>query len=285
VLAYQKRGVSRRYTWYGLPDGCETIFFPGCALPGTRPDITIKMFQYLENRISSLGVVLDCCTKTSHDLGQDEFFHAMFGEMKAYLIRNGIKEILTACPNCHRIFTTYGDGLKIRSILEVISQNGIQEQKLPAGTITIHDPCAVRFEKGIQNNVRRIIAGQGIAVEEMKHSRENTLCCGEGAGVSGISPDLAENWGNLRKIEANGKVVVTYCAGCENYLGKKSEILHILDLLFDPRDAIKGRSRVSKAPFTYWNRLRLKNRLKKYLEVNVSRERPFSYGKMGGGVV
>lgn len=27
VLAYEHRGTSRRYSWYGLPEGCDTIFF------------------------------------------------------------------------------------------------------------------------------------------------------------------------------------------------------------------------------------------------------------------
>ncbi len=29
-------------------------------------------------KIPSVGIVLDCCTKPSHDLGRDDFFNAMF---------------------------------------------------------------------------------------------------------------------------------------------------------------------------------------------------------------
>jgi ferredoxin len=81
-LTYEKRGTSRKYSYYGLPKGCETVFFPGCTLPGTRPEKTYALFQEFKERIPSLRIVLDCCTKISHDLGREEFFQPMFEEMK-----------------------------------------------------------------------------------------------------------------------------------------------------------------------------------------------------------
>ena len=48
--------------------------------------------------ITDIGIVLDCCTKPSHDLGDEEHFNAMFGEMKDYLLSQGIKTVLLACP-------------------------------------------------------------------------------------------------------------------------------------------------------------------------------------------
>jgi Fe-S oxidoreductase len=276
MLAYQRRGISKSYSWYGIPEGCDTVFFPGCTLPGTRPEITFNLFHLLESMIPSIGIVLDCCTKPSHDLGQETFFRAMFGEMKSFLLENGVRHILTACPNCFGIFDKYGEGLTVRPVLEVMLQNKIPEKKSLGHTITIHDPCAVRFKPDIHKGIRQLTSSQGFHLEEMPHTKERTLCCGEGAGVGSISKRLAGKWGNLRKIEANGKTVVTYCAGCVSYLGKVMPALHVLDLMFDPEQALKGKARVSKAPFTYLNRLKLKRKLKKYINVSVSRERTFS---------
>ncbi|MFC1883213.1 (Fe-S)-binding protein [Thermodesulfobacteriota bacterium] len=282
MLAYQRRGVSRRYTWYGLPEGCDTVFFPGCTLPGTRPDVTFNLFQLLEMMIPSIGIVLDCCTKPSYDVGQDSFFRSMFDEMKSFLLENGVRQVLTACPNCLSIFDKYGEGLTIRPVLEVMLRNRMPEKKPLGDTITIHDPCAVRFKPDIHKGVRQLIASHGFHLEEMPHSKEKTLCCGEGAGVHSVSPKLADNWVNIRKMEAHGKTVVTYCAGCVSYLGKTMPALHILDLMFHPKQAIKGKARVSKAPFTYLNRLKLKKKLKKYLSVRVARERTLSAEEMAG---
>ena len=74
LLDYEKRGTSRRYSYYALPEGCDTIFFPGCGLPGTRPKRDPPGFNHLRSFIPGLGIVLDCCTKPSHDLGRQDFF-------------------------------------------------------------------------------------------------------------------------------------------------------------------------------------------------------------------
>lgn len=40
LLAYEKRGTSKKYSYYGLPEGCDTVFFPDarCRARGlTRP--------------------------------------------------------------------------------------------------------------------------------------------------------------------------------------------------------------------------------------------------------
>jgi len=44
ILGYEKKGNSQFLSWYGLPEGCDTIFFPGCTLPGTRPVVTTRAF-------------------------------------------------------------------------------------------------------------------------------------------------------------------------------------------------------------------------------------------------
>ena len=37
------------------------------------------------------------------------FSDTFFGEMKDYLLQNGVRTVLTACPNCYRVFKEYGD--------------------------------------------------------------------------------------------------------------------------------------------------------------------------------
>jgi len=77
MLAFERRGTSKRYSYYALPAGCDTIFFPGCNLPGSRPDKTFKLYGQLKKSIPALGIVLDCCMKISHDLGRSDHFTAM----------------------------------------------------------------------------------------------------------------------------------------------------------------------------------------------------------------
>jgi uncharacterized membrane protein YdjX (TVP38/TMEM64 family)/Fe-S oxidoreductase len=263
ILGYEKRGTSKRFSYYTLPIGCDTVFFPGCALTGTRSDKVIKLYEHLRTKQPSLGIVLDCCTKPSHDLGRDEYFHGMFQEMKQFLLENGIRNVLVACPSCYQVFKEYGDDLTVKTVYEVMVHNGLPDTGKTSGVVTIQDPCASRFEEPVHAAVRDLISAKGLTIEEMTHSGVKTLCCGEGGSVGFLAPELSKNWGNLRKKEADGRRIITYCAGCANMLGSLTPTSHVLDLLFEPEATMTGEVTVSKAPFTYWNRLKLKKQIQK----------------------
>ncbi|MBF0469256.1 MAG: VTT domain-containing protein, partial [Desulfamplus sp.] len=318
ILNYEKRGNSPLFSYYGLPQGCDTIFFPGCSLPGTRPETTWQIFTRLQQSIPEIGIVLDCCTKPSHDLGRHNYFELMFGEMRKYLVENGVRKILVACPNCYRLFKDYGKELEVRTVYELLADNmppgtmpddinpaPIDIGSIPAGDMSpgaivtgaissgdmndgdmnldgisaaaltgelaIHDPCPLRDDSSVQDAVRAILTRMGFTVAEMKHRRKRTLCCGEGGSVGFIRPELARKWADVRKKEADGRKIVTYCAGCASYLNRVTPTLHITDIVFSTQKALNGELVAAKAPFTYINRLKLKQRFKNNLNTAVQR--------------
>ncbi|MDQ5986052.1 MAG: hypothetical protein CSYNP_01770 [Syntrophus sp. SKADARSKE-3] len=276
LLAYEKRGVSRLFTWYGLPPGCDTVLFPGCALAGTRPQATLKLYGLLRQSVPTLGIVLDCCLKISHDLGRQAYFQAMFREMNHYLVENGIRKVLVACPNCYMIFKAYGEGLAIETIYETLVTIADPTGDAVRGAVTIHDPCALRFTAPVHDAVRRLVEGLGLTVEEMIHRGKETLCCGGGGSVVCLSPRLADAWASARKEEAQGRRIVTYCAGCAGNLDLITPASHIVDLLCDPKGTMAGNTAVAKSPRTYLNRLLLKRRLRKTIDTAISRERTYT---------
>ncbi|MFZ5764950.1 MAG: VTT domain-containing protein [Thermodesulfobacteriota bacterium] len=276
ILGYERRGTSRQYTYYGLPADCDTILFPGCALPGTRPAKVRALFALLQQTVPNLGIVLDCCTKPSHDLGRDSFFHAMFDEMKKYLLARGVKRILVACPNCYRVFKQYGAPLAVATVYEHLAESGLPDAPAVPAEVTVHDPCGTRAEEHIHASIRRLLQEKAITVEEMPHHGGKTICCGEGGSVGCLNPELAKNWGARRGDEAGGKRIVTYCAGCANFLQAVAPTSHILDVLFEPTAALAGKAKVAKTPWTYINRLLLKRHFRKTLPAANSRERTFS---------
>ena len=276
VLAYEKRGVSRFFTWYSLPAGCDAVFFPGCALAGMNVDRTVSIYEHLKKGLPDLGIVLDCCLKISHDLGREDYFQPLFQEMVDFLRQKGVKNIIVACPNCYRIFKTYGGQLPVRTVYEVLAEGPLPVPERLEGTVTIHDPCPLRFAPLVQAAVRDLLARLGLTIREMPHRGEKTLCCGEGGFVSALSPELAGKWVALRKAEAAGDRIITYCAGCTNHLDKVTPASHIVDLLFAPAAVMAGRVNVTRAPFTYLNRWRLKRRIQRDFPAPVTRERTFS---------
>lgn len=286
IIGYEKRGTSKRYSFYTIPPGCDTVFFPGCTLPGTRPEKVRTLYEHLKKTIPSLGIVLDCCAKPSYDLGREDSMRAMFQEMNDFLLKNGVRNILVACPNCYKVFNKFGKGLSVRTVYEAMAESGLPETERVNSVVTIHDPCPIRFEESIHVAVRHLITQKGLSIEEMPHSRKRTICCGEGGAVGFISPELSKNWTALRKKEAQGRRIITYCAGCANLLGAVTPASHVLDLLFEPSATVAGKAKVSKAPITYWNRLRLKKHVKENLVGAVTRERTFTQGnKKEGGII
>ncbi len=263
LLGFEKRGTSRRYTWHALPEGCTTVFFPGCALPGSRPKRTLQIYDYLQARDPAMGIVLDCCSKPSHDLGRQHHFEAAFSRLHDSLLSAGVHDVIVACPNCHKVFSRYGRGLNVTTVYERMAADGFEAAGRFNLEVTVHDPCAGRDISALHDAARTLIRSHGLKVYEMRHAKENTICCGEGGAVGCVSRDLSGQWGRRRKEEAGGRPILTYCAGCQAMLGRSTPTHHLIDLLFEPERTISGRIRVPRAPFIYLNRLRLKKALQR----------------------
>lgn len=269
LLNYEAKGTSEKYTLYHLPEDCDTVFFPGCTLPGTRPDTTLKTYEYLQRHVSNLGIILDCCSNPSHDLGRDFQFQKMFSQLKTCLLDYEITTVVLACPNCYKIFNTYAGEFEVKTVYEIIAAETVDDIADVIGELVIHDPCPTRFDKHIQDSVRSIIRVCGFEVVDTPHSKDKTFCCGEGGGVACMSPDLSSEWTLKRVNESEGHRIATYCAGCVNMLSKNTDSFHLLDLFFDQKKTLAGKAKVSRAPFTYWNRLKLKKKIRKLSEAKI----------------
>jgi hypothetical protein len=124
LLTYERLGTSRRFSLYRLPQGCTTIFFPGCSLSGTRPDVVNRIFAELQRTDPAMGIVFDCCMKPSSSLGREQYATDMFAEMNDWLTGQGVTEVMVACPNCQTMFTSLGRGLKVRTVWEFLADSG-----------------------------------------------------------------------------------------------------------------------------------------------------------------
>ncbi len=272
IRAYEKRGSSSLFSYYHFPRKCRTVFFPGCAFPGSRPQTFTRLFKVLQETVPDLGLVLDCCTKPSHDLGDTAHFSAMFQELCDILRAHSIEKILVACPNCYRIFSEYGKTFEVKTVYEVLVETGIVSGRLHK-EITIHDPCGVRFAEEVQSSARKLVQQQGLTVREMPHKRSKSFCCGEGGSAGFLRPDFAMQWTAKRVQEADETPIVSYCAGCTHFLGSSTTTYHLLDLILFPEATLANTIRVSKAPVTYWHRYRLKKRMQKILPAGISGNR------------
>lgn len=277
ILNYERRGFSSRYTFYGLPAGCDAVFFPGCAFSGTRSKLVEPLYEALRRAWPNLGIVLDCCCRPSRSLGRDAFFARVFGELKAYLLDQGVRRVLVACPNCWRTFSEEAPDLVTESVYERLAASPEclpLEASKNVEPLRVHDPCATRFAGASQAAVRELLRRAGFEIEEMEHAGARTHCCGEGGTVGARAPELAKRWSALRAKQADGRRIATSCAGCGRMLGGHRKAAHVLDLLFAPV-AERGKPLpVTSSPFTYLRRLALKRRLRLRGGWAVTRVRP-----------
>ena len=294
LLSYERLGASPWFAAEKLPANCDTAFFPGCNLPGSRPAATWQLFHRLQQHCPNLGLVLNCCHKPSHDLGRQDYFTSRFTALQQDLRRQGIRRLLVACPNCYKVFLQYGGELRVESVWEALAAPAAEttltmaqgavppaeppaaQQAVPAEAarqnggpdgsdgplVTIHDPCPLRNRPALQQAVRRLAQEHGLQIKEMRASGRRTFCCGEGGAVGCKRPELAARWGELRREQAGTLPVLTYCAGCAGFLNRAGlPTIHLADLLADSRQALAGKAPVSKGLPTYLNRLLFKWRL------------------------
>ncbi|NNF46577.1 MAG: (Fe-S)-binding protein [Desulfofustis sp.] len=263
ILAYEKMGLSRLLRSSALPEGADTIFYPGCAIVGTRPKQTWKLFELLKKQIPNLGMVLNCCAKPSHDLGRLDFFETVFTPQIEDLRLREFHTIITVCPSCHQIFSRYAEGFKVKTVYQILDAPAVKGSIDTDLEMCVHDPCSTRFEPEVHQSVRSIVKQQGITIARMKHQGKRALCCGEGGSASFVAPEITGQWAETRREQAAGRPAVTYCAGCVQFLSESMDLIHLVDLLLEPETALAGNAPVSNSPFTYFNRLILKAKLKR----------------------
>jgi Fe-S oxidoreductase len=253
ILSFERLGDSALFSLLRLPEGGTTVLFPGCGLPASRPDTVRRLFDTLRGIVPDLGVALGCCLKPSHDLGRAAFFETRFGALHRRLLEAGVKRVLTACPNCHKVFTSHGRGLDVVSVYSLLADAGVSPVGTCDETVVIHDPCPLRHDSGVQDAVRSLVAASGVRIEELSDRRGRTLCCGEGGMVKFVRPEFAVRWTAMRARQAKGRPMVTSCAGCAGYLGGAGRSGHVLDMLLGTHP---GKWLVP--PLTYGARLLLK---------------------------
>lgn len=253
VLTYEKLGSSSLFSYLHLPEGGDTVLFPGCALPASRSATVKQLFLALRESDPRLGIALGCCMKPSHDLGREDFFGDDFGKLLDRLVQAGVKRVVTTCPNCQRIFQEYGGSLESVTAVCLLAESGYVPSAQTGDEVVVHDACPQRYDRETQDAVRTLAERCSMKVGRMATQGAATRCCGEGGLVGFVKPEFAGAWAKDREKAVNGRRVVVSCAGCANHLGRTMDVVHILDELFQSTPSFN-----LKSPFTYAARLWLK---------------------------
>jgi len=235
------------------------VFFPGCSLPGHSPHLVKAAYAYLRTHLADTGLMLNCCAAPSHLLGQEVEVARVITRVTADLEMLGAEELICACTHCLHTLKEYLPGLKARSLYEVMAELGPPESPTPVRSLFhVHDACGAREAPAIHEAVRSLLAALGHNLEEMAHSRERSICCGDGGMVYAVDPALAAKMTAFRLSEAT-RDLITYCATCRARFALSGRpALHVLELLFNPDWQQAKAAAPPSSARRWWQRWRLK---------------------------
>ena len=148
---------------------------------------------------------------------------------------------MVTCPGCYRTlsedYPKHGLTLNKR-VIHLTQFLDFQLKDLPSGVngrVTYHDPCHLGRHSGIYDEPRRIIeqvSEDGLV--EMERTRENAMCCGNGAGLRTLFPEESRKIGRERvdqSLRTGAEYLVTACPFCKNMLKSQADDrITVLDL-------------------------------------------------------
>ena len=239
-------------------NAADTCFFPGCTLMTYSPALTTETFKRLKSSGACQEMWTECCGKPLNQLGLQQRLETMQSNLKQFVKDHHITRLITACPGCYyelrEIFNE--DELTIQTVYEVLAADNRDHSG--DGRYTIHDSCPDRSEGIFGKQVRQALEQQNCTLSEMKHNRENTVCCGSGGQQSHFRPDLAEEVVQMRQDEVQqtgAETLVGYCMSCVlKYDGKMPgvSVVHALSLLLnvdvDYRGAKERAGKILRGP-------------------------------------
>ena len=252
-------------------------FFPGCQLSGSSPQYVEKAYDFLRDslgsstrkgafRDSGVGLMLRCCGAPADWAGNKQAFEASRQEFLAEYENLGRPKLVLACSSCYQVFQKHYPDVEIVSFWEIFDQLGPQDlayERVFRAPVAIHDPCSTRYESGIQDAVRNILAKMGCEVQELPLSREKTECCSYGGLMWLANKPVAEQ-AVQRRINESPQDYITYCAMCRDFFtrrGKRS--LHLFDYIYGTSGTDLALASAVGFSQRHENRARLKEKLLK----------------------
>ena len=218
----------------------NTLYYPGCLTQTVLPQIQ----KNYENILNTIGIdyiylktEIKCCGSPAHNAGYEQDFNTLKEKNKNLLNEYSIGKIITNCPACYHILKTQYN-VEVIHTTQLIAEN-LKKLNLNNNnkeTITYHDPCHLGRHSGIYEEPRAIITSMGYTIKELPKNRQQSLCCGGGAGLRTNYKDLSDAVAKNILDVVTTKRIVTCCPLCyahlkENAKNTKLEIIELSELI------------------------------------------------------
>jgi len=216
----------------GFPSSAA-LFFPGCQLSGSSPDLVYNAYQHLTARIpGGVGLMLGCCGAPAHWAARADLFETALQRTRAEWERMQHPRVIVACSSCYQTFRQHLPDVPVESLWNVLETTGLPDVPRTRRRLMLHDPCSTRGESGIEDSVRRLLTSVGVDTGEL-NARDEMPCCGFGGLVRFAHPQVADRIVSRRVAQSDADYV-TYCAMCRDSFARQGKrAWHLLDLIFE----------------------------------------------------
>ncbi len=212
----------------------EYCYFVGCTTSyDTRAQKIARSFTAILRScgidFGILGKEEPCCGDIARRVGEDGLFEEQATECMELFREYGIGKIITSSPHCFytmkKEYPMLNPDFRIcvmhysQFLERLIKEGRISFQRKLDLKVTYHDPCYLGRHSRVFDPPRNVIkAIPGIELIEMKHCRENSLCCGGGGGrLWQEELDVEVRMSERRIMEAaetGAQILITCCPIC-----------------------------------------------------------------------
>jgi len=155
------------------------------------------------------------------------------------------RQIISLSPHCYDTYVNHYpkeamQETQVRHYSQVLAEL-IQQERLAftseiEESVTYQDPCYLGRHNDLYDEPRRVLSSvPGIKLQELKRTRQDSLCCGGGGGRMWSDFEAEENRiANVRvteSLETSTNVLVTACPFCFINLDDAVRSVNVEDLL------------------------------------------------------
>jgi Fe-S oxidoreductase len=218
--------------------GGNTLYYPGCLTKSVMKNI-LENYKEIFNLLGIDFIMLPkdevCCGLPVINAGYKKEAKQLAKKNFELFKKHGINKIITNCPSCYHMFKEEYPKFvaewdinvehATQTIFNSLKDSKFNKQISNFENVSYHDSCHLGRYCGIYEEPRKVIKMLGGNILEMRNNRENSVCCGAGAGVRANFPDLAKDaaTNRLRDMPVNSDVVISACSLCASNLSSGIE--------------------------------------------------------------
>jgi len=201
-----------------------------------------QILRKVGNDFATLGNEEWCCGDHILRLGEKGLFEELAEHNMSLFKKYDFDSVVTLSPHCYYAFKNEKPYADIRInvqhytqyLSEAIGRGKLKPTKAVEKKVTYHDPCFLGKRSKVYDEPRKILKSiPGLELVEMKRSRENSFCCGGGAGRVWTEEATPENRPCVDRVrealELEVEVVTTSCPFCVTTLEDAVKVLDAED--------------------------------------------------------